>query len=69
MDTDHDPYCQDEVDTDPHFQHEIAIINKELEEMEEISSEISDQCGVHCNTTSRLPCVAHKVSVNWKDCF
>ena len=59
-----DPYCQEEIDSDPHFREEIAIINKGLEEMEEQMIKMSDQCGVHCSTTSRLPCVAHKASLN-----
>lgn len=55
-----DPFCRDEVDNDPHFEEEIAIIKQELEEMEKLS----DQCGIHISTTSRLPCVAHKASNN-----
>ena len=56
-----DPYCQEEQDNDPHFLEEIAIINKGLEEMEE---KMANQCGVHCSTTVRLPCCAHKASYN-----
>ena len=55
-----DLYCQDEHDNDPHFVDEIATINKGLEEMEK--QMMSDQCGVFCSKTIRLPCVAHKAS-------
>ena len=58
-----DPYCQDEVDNDPHFQEEIALIERDLEEMEIKIREISEHCGVPCSSTTRLPCVAHKVRV------
>ena len=55
-----DPFCKEVEDKDPFFEEEIAIINRDLEEMEKLS----DQCGVHIGTTSRLPCVAHKASNN-----
>ena len=56
-----DPYCQEEHDNDPHFVDEIATINKDLEEMEKQMKQ-SEQCGVFCSKTIRLPCVAHKAS-------
>ena len=55
-----DPFCKEVVDEDPYYVDEIANIKKDLEEMEQLS----DQCGVHISTTSRLPCVAHKASNN-----
>ena len=57
-----DPYCQEEGDNDPHFEEEIAIINKGIQELEEKIKQMNDQCGIHCSKTTRLPCVAHKAS-------
>lgn len=57
-----DPYCQEEGDNDPHFEEEIAVINKGIQELEEKIKQMNDQCGIHCSKTTRLPCVAHKAS-------
>ena len=57
-----DPYCQEEGDNDPHFEEEIADINKGIQELEEKIRQMNDQCGIHCSKTTRLPCVAHKAS-------
>ena len=55
-----DPFCKEVENEDPYFVEEIAITKRDLEEMEKLS----DQCGVHISTTTRLPCVAHKASNN-----
>ena len=59
--TTNDPYCLEEQDNDPLFEEEIAIIQQELQEMEE---QMTGQCGVHCRRTTRVPCAAHKASAN-----
>ena len=56
-----DLYCQEEQDNDPRFEEEIAIIQQELQEIEE---QMTAQCGVHCPRTTRIPCAAHKASDN-----
>ena len=56
-----DLYCIEEQDNDPRFEEEIAIIQQGLQEMEE---KMTDQCGVHCPRTTRIPCAAHKASDN-----
>ena len=57
-----DSYCKEFIENDPHFEREIALINQGIAEIEEKIRELNDQSGVHCGKTTRLPCVAHKVS-------
>ena len=57
-----DPYCQVDLDNDPHFEEEIATIEREMQEMEDKIRDLSDQCCVPCSKTTRLPCIAHKAS-------
>ena len=59
-----DPYCQVDLDNDPHFEEEIATIERMMQEMEDKIRDLCDQCGVPCSKTTRLPCIAHKASLD-----
>ena len=51
-------------DTDLSTQDEITLIERGLQELEvELDlMGMGEQCGVHCESTTRMPCIAHKVS-------
>ena len=49
-------------DTELSTQDEITLIERGLQEFEEELSLMGEQCGVYCEKTTRMPCIAHKVS-------
>ena len=53
------------MDNNTSLQEEILIVTRELLEFEaELEALENDgQCGITCDQTTRLPCVAHKVVI------